>query len=379
MERQPVLGAPKTTRSLPVTATETPARTRLPLRLMALGVIVLLASGVIVAVTINPLANGKLPPESGENGLPISQRAVAVAYVDVQGGVRTLSPTMPGRVKALPVAEGKEVPEGTVLLQLDDSQARNDLEQAKIALRVSKERLSEARKLEDKRDRQIEGQEVAIKAALLDEQIAKAQSAKVNRLVDTGTKGFDEDKAIAQKASEKASAAVEAKRIELAQIRSMEPGAAIRMAEDDVKSKERLIEKAQLAIDECQIKAPCKGKVLRQLVNVGELLGPMSPKPALQFCPSGDRIVRAEVEQDYAARVKEGQKAAIEDESAAGGKWSGTVIGISDWYTQRRDVRLEPMQFNDVRTLEVIIKLEGEGTGPLRINQRVRVTLDGAK
>ena len=379
MERQPVLGAPKTTRSLPVTATETPARTRLPLRLMALGVIVLLASGVIVAVTINPLANGKLPPESGENGLPISQRAVAVAYVDVQGGVRTLSPTMPGRVKALPVAEGKEVPEGTVLLQLDDSQARNDLEQAKIALRVSKERLSEARKLEDKRDRQIEGQEVAIKAALLDEQIAKAQSAKVNRLVDTGTKGFDEDKAIAQKASEKASAAVEAKRIELAQIRSMEPGAAIRMAEDDVKSKERLIEKAQLAIDECQIKAPCKGKVLRQLVNVGELLGPMSPKPALQFCPSGDRIVRAEVEQDYAARVKLDQKAIIEDESAAGGKWSGTVIGISDWYTQRRDVRLEPMQFNDVRTLEVIIKLEGEGTGPLRINQRVRVTLDGAK
>ena len=379
MERQPVLGAPKTTRSQLITAAEPPARPRLPLRLMALGVIVLLASGVIVGVTINPIANGKLSPSTGENALPISQRAVAVAYVDVQGGVRTLSPTMPGRVKALPVAEGKDVPEGTVLLQLDDRQARNDLDQAKIALHVSKERLSEARKLEDKRDRQIKGQEAAVKAALLDEQIAKAQSAKVNRLVESGAKGFDEDKAIAQKSAEKAAAAVEAKRIELDQIRSMEPGAAIRMAEDDVKSKERLIEKAQLAIDECQIKAPCRGKILRQLVNVGELLGPMSPKPALQFCPSGDRIVRAEVEQDYAERVKMGQKAAVEDESAAGGKWTGTVIGISDWYTQRRDVRLEPMQFNDVRTLEVIIKLDDKGTSSLRINQRVRVKLDGAE
>ena len=128
-----------------------------------------------------------------------------------------------------------------------------------------------------------------------------------------------------------------------------------------MQSKQRLIEKAQLAVDECQIKAPCRGMILRQLVNVGELLGPTSPKPALQFCPSGDRIVRAEVEQDYAGTVKVGQKATVQDESTGAGKWTGVVIGVSDWYTQRRDIRLEPMQFNDVRTLEVIIRLDERG------------------
>jgi multidrug resistance efflux pump len=378
MERQPVLGAPKTTRSQPV-AVPSPAKTGVPLRLVALGAVVLLGIGVVAILTIEGLTQSKVPPAGGEQTLRIDQRAVAVAYVDVQGGVRSLSPTMPGRVKALPVAEGKEVPEGTVLLQIDDSQARNDLEQAKIALSVSKEKLNEARKLEDQRNRQIEGQKAAIEAAEAKEKAAKAQSDKANQLFKDRISGTEQDKIAAQAAVDGAAALVKVERVKLEQIRSMNPSAAIRMAEDDVKSKQRQIEKAQLAVDECQIKAPCRGKILRQLVNVGELLGPTSPKPALQFCPSGDRIVRAEVEQDYAGRVKLGQKATVEDESVGGGKWTGTVIGVSDWYTQRRDVRLEPMQFNDVRTLEVIIRLDGEGTSPLRINQRVRVKLDGAE
>jgi HlyD family secretion protein len=105
----------------------------------------------------------------------------------------------------------------------------------------------------------------------------------------------------------------------------------------------------------------------------------MSKGPALHFCPSGDRIIRAEVEQEYAGRVKKGQKATVQDETTGAGKWTGVVIGVSRWYTQRRDIRLEPMQFNDVRTLEVIIRLDDEGSSPLRINQRVRVKLDGAE
>ena len=55
------------------------------------------------------------------------------------------------------------------------------------------------------------------------------------------------------------------------------------------------------------------------------------------------------------------------------------MIGVSKWYTQRRDIRLEPMQFNDVRTLEVIIRLDDQGTSALRINQKVRVKIDGAE
>ena len=64
--------------------------------------------------------------------------------------------------------------------------------------------------------------------------------------------------------------------------------------------------------------------------------------------------------------------------TGAGG-WQGEVVRISDWYTQRRAVLLEPMQYNDIRTLDVILRLKPDAANPLLINQRVRVRLAGEK
>ena len=376
MERQPVLGVPKASRVQPAPADDMPARPRLPLRLMALGMVILIGSGIVVGLTINPLSQTVAPPK-GANALRIAQRAVAVAYVDVQGGVRNLSPTMPGRVRSLPVPEGKEVPEGTVLLQLDYDQARADLARAELDLEASQVLLTQALELEDQRTRQITGQEAAVKAAIAKETIAQLQSDKAERIKNLN--GGEEDLKTAKKQVELAAAGVIVERTKLETVRSMNPSLAIRRAKIEVENKKRMIAKAKLAVNDCQIKAPCKGMILRQLINVGELLGPTSPKPALQFCPASDRIVRAEVEQDYAKCVKVGQKAIIQDDSTGQGEWSGVVIGVSKWYTPRRVILLEPQEFNAVRTLEVIIGLDEKGADSLRINQRVRVKLDGAE
>ena len=156
MERQPVLGAPKASRTQPIVADDVPAGPRLPLRLMALGVILLIGSGIVVGLTLSPLTQSQVPAPTGANALRIDQRAVAVAYVDVQGGVRSLSPTLPGRVRSLPVPEGKEVPAGTVLLQLDDDQARADLARAELDHDASQVLLTQALELEGQRTREIE-------------------------------------------------------------------------------------------------------------------------------------------------------------------------------------------------------------------------------
>ena len=57
--------------------------------------------------------------------------------------------------------------------------------------------------------------------------------------------------------------------------------------------------------------------------------------------------------------------------------WRGQVARISDWYTHRRSILQEPLQLNDVRTLECLIALDS-GQPPLRIGQRVLVTLQPA-
>ena len=68
--------------------------------------------------------------------------------------------------------------------------------------------------------------------------------------------------------------------------------------------------------------------------------------------------------------------ATIEDDTRAGTTWKGKVVHISDWFTQRRSILMEPLQVNDVRTLECLIELvEPHPQPPLRIGQRVRVRL----
>jgi multidrug resistance efflux pump len=143
-----------------------------------------------------------------------------------------------------------------------------------------------------------------------------------------------------------------------------------------VKAKRVQVREAEKGLEEYRVVAPYKGTVLRINVSEGETLGANPRQPALTFCASGPRIVRAEVEQEFAARVAPGQAAVIQDDTTGNGSWSGRVARLSDWYTHRRSLLMEPLQFNDVRTLECIVTLD-PGQPHLRIGQRVRVTLRG--
>src|SRR5262249_12438592 len=160
----------------------------------------------------------------------------------------------------------------------------------------------------------------------------------------------------------------------LHELELVDPAADALRAEADVTAKQARLESAQYAVDECSLRAPCDGKVLRVLVGRGDLLGSQPRQPVVQFCPNEPRIVRAEIEQEFAGRVAVGQPASVQDDSRAGPTWHGKVVRISDWYTHRRSILQEPLQFNDVRTMECIIQLDPHPESP-RIGQRMRVSL----
>ena len=87
-----------------------------------------------------------------------------------------------------------------------------------------------------------------------------------------------------------------------------------------------------------------------------------------------ERLVRTEVLQDWASKVKVGQECDIRDDSISDRRWKGRVTHVSDWFTHRRSIVQEPFQLNDVRTLECLVSVEGGAQG-LRIGQRLRVTI----
>src|SRR5262249_25369493 len=153
-------------------------------------------------------------------------------------------------------------------------------------------------------------------------------------------------------------AVLSAEQTKLEELKLNDPGLSVRRAEAELRAKQGALDRARLVLSECDIKAPADGTILRVLVTRGETLGSQPRQPAVLFCPHAPRIVRAEVEQESAGWVAVGQAAAMEDDASGGSRWTGKITRLSDWYTQRRSILQEPLQLNDVRTLECIITLD---------------------
>lgn len=353
---------------------EDAARYRLVRWFVGAGLLLLVGSFTLSALSLPGSSRADSPGSSA----PSAVKSVAVAFVDVEGGVLPLYPTRPGRVVEVPFREGAEVKKGQVLLRVDDTLAKIERNEAALALEGAKERLAQAKVLKTQHEMKTRALQAAVAVEQAKQKQAEAAAEKARKFLADRAGGSPEDVRIAERAVDAAKAGVRARQAELEGLLAVDAGAAERLAAIDVRAKEKLLEKANYGVEECTVKAPGDGTVLRAMVNVGETLGTNPRGPALWFCPQGPRIVRAEVEQEFATNVAIGQTARIQDDATGGGEWIGKVTRVSDWYTHRRSILMEPMQFNDVRTLEVIIAVDPTTkSAPLRIGQRVRVTLNG--
>jgi multidrug resistance efflux pump len=306
--------------------------------------------------------------------------AVCEGHVDSPSGVTALYPTQPGRVVRVEVAENEHVEAGAPVLRVDDRQARLRQEEAAALLEVAQTQLELARTLKGSYGHKVRQQEAAVRAAEEGRVAAEREWGHLQRqarkelvspgLVDAAEARFRQAGAVAQ-----------AEGAKLAELRSHNRDAdlATDQARAAVAAARARWRQAEQAVDECTLRAPRAGTVLRVQTGVGDLVAVPPLKPAVLFCPDGALIVRAEVAQEFARGVKDGLNAEIRDDAGPDQKiWQGKVTRVSRWFARQRSVLLEPGQLNDVRTLECIIALgQGGGADPglLRIGQRVHVTI----
>jgi multidrug resistance efflux pump len=324
-------------------------------------------------------ARGPGTEGSGSSGRPL--RGVAIGHVDVEGGVAPLYPLQPGQVVRVEDVENKEVEKGAPLLYLDDTVARAQAKEAEADLKAAEEQVAQAEALLRQQGERIAAQEAVIDAKKGNVAAARAKSKQARRFEKIGSASH-EDVQVAEEVEQAAKAEVRAEEAKLRALKAADLSREVNRARQAVQARKAQLEKAQFALRECTLRAPGKGRVLRVLVSEGESLGTNPRQPAIQFCPAKRRIVRAEVEQEFAGRVRLGQRARIDDDATSNSvPWWGTVRAISDWYTHRRSILLDPLQYNDVRTLECIIHFDPDPDPEHRprIGQRVRVTFDPDK
>lgn len=346
--------------------------------LWLLGLALLAAGAVGARWVVHPRASLPLPgppsPEEAWPPLPGGERfVIGLGHADVEPGVTGLNPTQLGRVREVLVKENQFVTAGTDLLRLDSEAARARVQEAEADLAAAQQRSAEARKLPEQQQHKLRAQQAMLE--VMQSRVASARIALARK--EQLNKSNLVDALEVRAAGELIKELEAAERAELEKLRNLEsadPSVGVVQAEEEVKAKMARLEQARCALRECVLRAERDGTVLRVQVGPGDLITAQSTQPAILFCPAAPRIIRAEVEQEYADRVVVGQHAQIEDDSRTGRTWEGRVTRVSGWFSQRRSVKLGPLQFNDVRTLECIIEINPGPELP-RIGQRVRVLL----
>lgn len=327
---------------------------------------------VASAIDPEPAAALAKDPRAGQ-----SVKVVGFGHVDVEEGIAPLSVAAVGRIAEILVQEGEVVKAGQPLVRLESESASAQLEKADAAVAEALVRLAQAQRAPENHRILVARQKEAIAA---DRARLEGQSRQVERLAK-----LRENDAIpaenflsARDKLEELEAALRADELSLEQLNLDDPAEPIELAQTALAAA-----KAQrvMAADELArrtLTAPTDGVVLRVLASKGQAVGPNSLSPALWFCPDRPRIVRCEIDQEFADRVAVGMAADLFDDRHAGVSWTGKVIRCADWIAARRSLLDEPFQKNDVRTLECIVGLD-EGQAVPRIGQRLRVRLYASK
>jgi hypothetical protein len=365
-----------------VTAQPAEARRRVPL-LVWVGAALLLVT-LIGASKALPDGSTTAPSDEAQ-GSP--DRVPAFGHVTVPGDPTPLHPLQMGKIVRIapqadenglgrPAAErfGAVVEAGTPLLWVDDTVERAQVRMAEADVAASRAQLHQAQLLCPQHAYQKKAQADAVEARKREHRAADEKAKEVRRLADKGLGPTEADARAAEAQAEALAFVARAEQQKLAALDDLDPQVAITRAEQELIAKLEQLRKAQHALEECVVRAPSRGSVLRCNVTVGEALGPNPRQPALMFCPDVTRVVRTEVEQEFARYVFVGQTATIEDDTRTSPKHRGRVTHVSDWFAHRRNIMLEPLQFNDVRTLECLVEVEDKSA--FRIGQRVRVTLE---
>jgi multidrug resistance efflux pump len=298
-----------------------------------------------------------------------------------------------GRVSKVFVKDGDEVKADQELYAFDATIQQQDVKRAEMAVAYANTQVKAAEELAKRHAGDVRLADKAVKAAerkvnLTDQQYKLVEQGleryyKGEKIPESEWPERKKGEATLYKASVDYDTAVnelelaKAKRDEL---KTADPQVKVKEAEAGVKQAEAELDKARAAVDLCTVRAKTAGTVERVTISPGTTLGIGTRDPALWLIPAGPRVVRAEVEAEFAHRVGadlKGKTVTISDHSDPKLTYTGTVGRIANTFLLKRS-GADNLLGNDTRVIEVVVEVKDPAPDkkpPLRVGQRVRVNL----
>ncbi|MFT3698172.1 MAG: HlyD family efflux transporter periplasmic adaptor subunit [Kofleriaceae bacterium] len=278
-----------------------------------------------------------------------------------------------GRIVAIEVDEGDVVKAGQVVARLDDRMAKARVSGAEAALAQAKARYDLARRGPRREDLDAAKADAAAATAEADHRsLEQARSEKLGAAGAIASASVDTDLAAAR-VSTATAAAASARYASLARGTRAEQ---IAEAAASVEAATADLEAAKVALDQTLLKAPADGVVLRRLVEVGTLVGTLTPLPVVSVADLGKLEIRAEIDEADVAAIQMG-KTAFATADAFGDKQFPIHVTRITRELGRKQVRDDdPRAKVDTRVLEVVASFDAPPSVALPLGLRMYVHVD---
>lgn len=293
------------------------------LALAAFAYLFLFSGAKTISVAAVKIETGGAP--AGESVLTAS--GYVVAHHKIAVGAKVM-----GRVDWIGVEKGDNVQTGQVLVRLEDTEFRAQVNQAKANLSAAQARLDQlrtgSRPQEKYRDR------AAVLQAEANLKIAEAEYQRSEKLYRDGVASKAElDNAIARR--DTAAALLEAARQSSAMTDIGPRAEEIRAAEAQVQQMRAALDYAQTQLAATEIKAPVSGTVLQRIVERGEMVSPSAfggsgaRTSVVDLADLTDLQIELDISQVDFARLKMGQRAEIIPEAFPNLRYTGYIEEIA--------------------------------------------------
>jgi multidrug resistance efflux pump len=235
-----------------------------------------------------------------------------------------VSPKVSGMILKSYILEGKHVTKGDVLAELEDVEYQADHQRAKAALQLARHRLSE---IETSRPKEIGAAEAELAEARAQREQTRSDYERSKDLFKGQNAISKQDFELAE--SKHLAQEQRVKRLEYA-VKLMESSRLNRIAagQAEVNQSEAELTKAKWRLDNCIIRAPITGTILKKNAEEGNIVNSIAFNGSFSLCDLAnlsDLEVELTIQERDIPKVHPGQKCRVRAEAFSDRVYDGTV------------------------------------------------------
>ena len=318
---------------------------------VALGTAVLVIAATVGALALRGPQVDALVLQSAPlvRTLQFSARVATLSRVDVGS-------TVTGRVAQVRVAEGAQVRQGDVLVQLESEELRAALAQAVASQRQAQARLTGLRS---------SGRTAAQAARAQADATLQAASASLARVQQLVAEGFYSPAQLdeARRAVDVARAQQLSAQAQI--LANADAGTDVVQAQAQLALAQAATVAAQARLAQTDLMAPADARVLVRAVEPGQIVQP--GKALLSLALAGPTQLVAQVDERFLDQLQPGQKAAVVADAFAGQRFAARVLSIAPSVDAQRGA------------IEVKFALEQQAPAFLREDMTLSVEVETAR